>query len=541
MSIVHVDWGDGDVDDFTVTLGGDGAWSLVEDHDYRFGFGDHTIHVDGPGAATVDVPVTIATPPAPQVIGTPVVAVNLAGNTLTILKPAGLQAGDWVVSAVRGQVQGTADYTCPAWLRLSATFVANDVQRVIGIYGHPVVDPSVEPASWTLTRINTGRNLAATFIVRGLGTVVGKSPTYAGDGATSGVPLSRHTAAFTITTDTSLQLWTCGAEHTSPNNHVPVSTPAGFAEVAACYTDTNTAVSRTSLWVGKIDGRATPAAEGTLTTAGQSMAAESIALSGRRDLFFADVDAMLAQPGFTWAHRGNSTYFAEESPYAYDHALLRGYAVLEVSMNRTSDGVWVLCHDRDPNRTSGLAAGTLPNVAGMTWAALSAYQNTISADGIDQPYLRWADFLERYKDSGALFVLDPKYAWIDNLTYRDEFWAMCDAIGGPSKVIPKYFIDTTGLASAAASRGYKAWGYAYIATLADANFPTWANAPWAMLGMEVGATQANWTTILGYGKPVVGHIAQSQADFHTAMSKGAAGVQCGASDQILPINALSGW
>lgn len=62
---------------------------------------------------------------------------------------------------------------------------------------------------------------------------------------------------------------------------------------------------------------------------------------------------MLSQPMFYVAHRGGSREWPEMSLHAYTQAGFWGVGALEVSLARTSDGVWFGLHDADINRTSG--------------------------------------------------------------------------------------------------------------------------------------------------------------------------------------------
>jgi hypothetical protein len=538
VSTVALDWGDGSaVEQVPVTpSGGTDAWSFSgRQHTYASS-GAKTVTVTGLHLGIGSQGITI--PVSPNLLGFTVASDAGTPLSITVNRPAEATNNCVLYAFIRAQVVGTVDFTSPAWVRVGPLFSPNDTQRAIGWYMHPITDLAGEPSSYTFTHANGGRTIAGIVAVAGTdGVIAGNSPTYSGTGVTTGTPQNRDTAAYPVSRIHALQLFGVAAEHSAPNSDAPVSTPAGFTEVIRAVTAGGTTVSRTSIWVGQRVSDS-PASVASYSTAGQSMAAESIALGPRTPArLFANVTAMKAKTGFTWAHRGNSHFYAEESINAYRQSDIRGYACLELSMERTSDGVWVAIHDRDPNRTSGLTAGTQPNVAAMTWAQLSALQNTISVDNYDRPYARATDVIAEF-GSTHIMILDPKYTWIDSLAYRDEFWALADMVG-TSRAIIKFFIDTAGIATAAQSRGYQSWGYAYEATLSDPNWATWVAAPWTMLGMEVGAAQASWDTIKGYGKPVIGHIALSQADYATAITKGAAGVQVGATELVTAVNALS--
>ena len=85
---------------------------------------------------------------------------------------------------------------------------------------------------------------------------------------------------------------------------------------------------------------------------------------------------MLAQSCFYCAHRGGSRDFPEMSLYAYGQSALVGYPALEISLARTSDGVWFGLHDASLDRTSfntGGGSGTTYVAASMTWAQVQSY------------------------------------------------------------------------------------------------------------------------------------------------------------------------
>jgi hypothetical protein len=251
---------------------------------------------------------------------------------------------------------------------------------------------------------------------------------------------------------------------------------------------------------------------------------------------FANVTAMLAKPGFTWAHRGNSNVYAELSLNAYQNAAARGYSVLEISLARTSDGVWFGLHDEDINRTSGLAAGTQPAASAMTWAQVNAFNNVLAVDGVARPYMRWQDFLP-LASQGFIVVIDPKYAWALGTTARNEFWAMCDQIG-TARCMVKGFVTAASLRDAATTHGYSSWGYGYQTDVDNGAFAN-NQAGWTTLGLEIIATQVAWNTVKAFGQKVLAHIAMTVADYQAGMAKGADGVQVGGTAVVPAVNAIS--
>lgn len=237
---------------------------------------------------------------------------------------------------------------------------------------------------------------------------------------------------------------------------------------------------------------------------------------------FSSVSQMLATPGATWAHRGGSTNWPEMSKYAYEQAALAGYGALEFSANRTSDGVWVGVHDASLNRTSQTTG--LPDISTMTWAQVQTYQNSLNAAGTPRPYYRLDQFLDDFTSTHVVIV-DPKHAIG---AYNTEFLNLLDAHGGNTKIVVKFYgvgAGATGLADAATARGYRTWGYFYDTDVTSGGLAA-DQSHWSILGMNYDAAQSAWDAVLSYGKPVVGHIAASQANYNTAISRGARMVQC---------------
>lgn len=241
---------------------------------------------------------------------------------------------------------------------------------------------------------------------------------------------------------------------------------------------------------------------------------------------FNSIAEMLATPGFTWAHRGLTT-FAEESLYAYRQAVKIGHGALEVSLFCTSDGHWGAAHDNTPTRITGGAF----TAAWSTYTRAQVEAMTITiGQGAPQPIAWWEQIRDEFGPTHVL-ILDPKnYNWG---TYQTEFLDMCDELG-PQRVIVKQYASDVSLASAAAARGYATWGHTFDDFLADPNLGTYLSA-WSLLGIDYSASQTSWDVLLATGKPVIGHIAETQTAYDTAMSKGATGVQC-TSASIAPVS-----
>ena len=245
---------------------------------------------------------------------------------------------------------------------------------------------------------------------------------------------------------------------------------------------------------------------------------------------------MLAKPGFTWAHRGGSASWPESSLHAYTQSVARGYGVLEVSLARTSDGVWFGLHDQTTDRTSG---GTYGNASSQTWAQIQAQQIVVGPRDAPQPYMRWEELLAAYGSTHVL-VVDPKYALG---SYRTEFLNMVYHDVGLSRAIIKYSgvgSGAAGLSIAAQALGFETWGFYYATDASaaqggDGALQTWGNN-WTLLGMEHGASQAVWDEVLAFGRPVIGHIAATQTGYNNAMAKGASGVQVSGVAAVTPVS-----
>lgn len=254
---------------------------------------------------------------------------------------------------------------------------------------------------------------------------------------------------------------------------------------------------------------------------------------------FANAAQFVATPGATMAHRGGSESFPDMSEYAYDQAVLRGFGALEFSAQRTSDGWWFGCHNPDINEVAGTVG--LPNISTMTRAEIEAYANVDNATAghPSRPFFGLEEFLDKYGASYVL-MLDPKNA----LSFNTEFMTICENIVSKDRLMWKYYLGGVGSsnptngAAAAMARGWAGtWGYCYSEDVDSGAFAEHSgNAAWTTLGLNNGANQTYWDTVLAVGKPVISHIANSQADYDTALSKGADMVQCADTTTIKSVS-----
>lgn len=517
---------------------------------------------------------------APVIVGAPTHAA-VVGATITVPLPSvTYQPGDLVVVAIRNQGSAfTADAPLgleAGWSRIGAAidYNAPTGTRFHGFYAYRVSAGTAVPstASFTAAWLNNNRSVLIATVVRGVHwqTPLAGSSGYYNAAITRG----REFAAYDLAGLDALTLMQGGAEVTSGNT-VGSSAAGGYALVDEWSTQTATNTSRTAaalyqraataspqgtssvVWLAgggasveaisllggpQVDpGATTPPPAGLAVTSGAKQTAKAFYTKGDGTFGtpssllyiprgFTSVAQALATPGFTCGHRGNSIMYAELSMRAMTQTVVRGYGMLELSLARTSDGVWFGLHDSTLDRTSGVTGNLDPKT--MTWAQVQTYMNVSGAENRPQPYAKIEDIVAAYGDSHS-FMVDPKYVYG---SMGAEFWALCDAIGR-ERVLVKFFgpLDTIG--KDAASRGYASWGYYYDADIANGSLAATAGS-WSTLGLTYSSSQANWDIIKSYGKPVLGHIAPDQAAYDMAMAKGADGVQCSGTHVI---RAKSWW
>lgn len=223
---------------------------------------------------------------------------------------------------------------------------------------------------------------------------------------------------------------------------------------------------------------------------------------------YPSIDAMVAQKGFLVAHRGGSASWPEMSMRAYTNSVAHGAGALEVSVGRTSDGVWVLAHDQNLQRVDPSAPST--PISQMTWAEVQRYRTA------GERILRIEEYLEAYGRSHVT-VLDPKYSALQ--------WADLAAklpADSKSRIIWKSAGDATWLAAQWKADGWRCWGYAYAQHASDGSLAKWAPA-WDYLGFPWDATALAWKVATSFGKPVWAHICPTKAAYDQGLQNGAVG------------------
>lgn len=223
---------------------------------------------------------------------------------------------------------------------------------------------------------------------------------------------------------------------------------------------------------------------------------------------YKDIGTMMITRGFLVAHRGGSVSWPEASMRAYTNAVMFGAGALEVSCQKTKDGVWFLNHDRTLQRVDKNAPNT--PVTEMTWAEIQKYTT------IGEPFVTVEEYFAAY-GSSHITVLDPKYSAAQWQELKKFFPS--DAQG---RIIWKFSIDAGWLANQWKTDGWKCWGYSYPDQVTDGRINEW-HKPWDYIGMSWEASDEVWRRTTALGKPVWGHICPTRQAYDDALAKGAVG------------------
>jgi hypothetical protein len=512
----------------------------------------------------------------PTIMGVPTTfATSSAVTSFSINKPSWVIDGDALIMALSAQsATTTVDFASNGWTRISKDFVASSGGvRTIAFYARPVPSAAaLSDTSFTFTSTDSGpsgRIAAEMFVVRGaeLSDLTAATSPY-------GFPSGQ---SVTVKPDTpevgnGLLLVAYNAQFVSSEAYTVASGPSGMTLQKFLPSSTG-AQSKTILAVYKQNVETTYAGDKTLTWTGAqaqtSGCAITIRAAGALDpnngrpvkytsalntladghmLYtsalntlstplevrpmptgYATVAAMLASTPFYIAHRGGSASWPEMSLYAYTQSVFWGLGALEISLGRSSDGVWFGLHDDTLDRTSGTTGFT---ASAHTWAEIQAFQitaaETTNPAQPTRPYMRWEELMDVYYDSHVIMV-DPKFA----VGFRSEMLDMMDAMPGTptDKFLVKYYGVSSALATDARARGYKTWGYFYQADAA--NFAAYQGY-WDILGLEFSADQATWNTMLAYGKPVIAHTIQDGTAAGLALGHGASGMMVANITEVVP-------
>lgn len=223
---------------------------------------------------------------------------------------------------------------------------------------------------------------------------------------------------------------------------------------------------------------------------------------------YKDIGTMMITRGFLIAHHGGSINWPEASMRAYTNAVMFGAGALEVSCQKTKDGVWVINHDRTIQRVDPTAPST--PVTEMTWAELNKYHT------IGEPFVKVEEYFAAY-GSSHITVLDPKFSAVQWQELKQFFPS--DAKG---RIIWKFSIDAGWLANQWKADGWKCWGYSYPEHVTDGLINEWAK-PWDYIGMSFDASDEVWKKTVALGKPVWAHVCPTKKSYDDGLAKGAIG------------------
>ena len=223
---------------------------------------------------------------------------------------------------------------------------------------------------------------------------------------------------------------------------------------------------------------------------------------------YKDIGTMMITRGFLIAHRGGSVSWPEASMRAYTNSVMYGAGALEVSCQKTKDGVWFLNHDRTLQRVDKTAPAT--PVTEMTWAEIQRYTT------IGEPFMTVEEYFAAY-GSSHITVLDPKYSAAEWQELKKFFPS--DAQG---RIIWKFSIDAGWLVNQWKSDGWKCWGYSYPDHVTDGRINEW-HKPWDYIGMSWEASDEVWRRTTALGKPVWAHICPTRQAYDDGLAKGAIG------------------
>lgn len=235
---------------------------------------------------------------------------------------------------------------------------------------------------------------------------------------------------------------------------------------------------------------------------------------------------------FTVAHRGGSADWPEGSQYAYQQAVRMGVDALEMSVGRTSDGVWFGCHDRTLDRSSGTSGFV---IAEHTWKEVQ--QHTISPpaghpDQPNRPYWRLDEFIESYKSSHALWI-DPKAA--EPELYPELLALMARHVRQPKEVfVAKSMAQNTAWAQLSGAHRIQSWGFYFSSDLhEDPQLLARTQKPWTMFGLDWDAPAQQWRDLSATGRPLVAHVLSQRAQRQVALDHGAQGLMIAGVTEVL--------
>jgi hypothetical protein len=193
-------------------------------------------------------------------------AVNLAGTSLTLSKPAAVADGDLLVAVLTHQWSVGADaWVLPSGWVVLATLTGPPGIRTTAIVGLKVPSAAaVTATTFAFSVTNSGRSVGALFRVTGAdlaNTVVGASAAGAETSATIFTM-----PAFAISVEGSLVISAYNAQFVTPNVGIPtVHSDALFTKLDERSTSADTGITRTSLALFSLRTQELSIAQSTVT------------------------------------------------------------------------------------------------------------------------------------------------------------------------------------------------------------------------------------------------------------------------------------
>lgn len=464
-------------------------------------------------------------------------ASTIAGTDLTVPVPAGAVEGDLIVYYMRAQSSvATAGFVQTGFTSVGPTITYPSTALRVNTVLVKRVTSTPEPTGYLFARpANSGttRMIGLGFLLRGVATDAVAASLLDTATAFDGYDVPDGIHSYTMLFAGAE--FSAGVAHTANEAY----TAQGFTNINNTTTSSDTAQGRTVAYVMAAADK-DPVPSGNLSWAGAASSPIQYGVTFRGAAVappapadgFRSVTQFLHTQGATCAHRGLGGSYAEMSMYGYQQAAQLGHGMLEVSVHRTSDGVWFGLHDNTLARTSPAGTNTSANVNTLTWAQVNANQITIGASGGSQPYAKLVDIAAAFPNH--TLMLDPK-----DSGFTTEFLNLCDTLGGPTRVLVKGFRGFAFLTDAK-NRGYQTAAYIY-GTPSDDDPVDPALATWIgqvnTIGLNYDATQGEWDTLAAAvpdGKTLWAHTINSQATYNTAITKGANWVQV-TSANVTPV------
>jgi glycerophosphoryl diester phosphodiesterase len=221
------------------------------------------------------------------------------------------------------------------------------------------------------------------------------------------------------------------------------------------------------------------------------------------------------------------------SLFGYSESVRSGADALEISLARSSDGVWFGLHDATLDRTSGTSHFV---AADHTWAEISQYRISAAATTDPtqpaRPYMRLEELLDAFAGKHVIFV-DPKF--VPGSFYPELMTILTSAkVNVSQSYIAKSIYQGAPWAKFAHAHGLTTWGFYYDTDIAaNPDVVESTEKSWDVLGLNYTASKANWAQIRSFRKPVIAHIVPTRVAARTANAKGASGLMISGIREVL--------